>query len=281
MIVVPQNIEFIETEGLNGGLNGKFGDWIRRHRKGLIGVLGALASGNIIAIGAAIVGIILEPRLYVSPEKFKNVNAEGFLISPLDIPESGAKARISKPFEPTASESAILEPWITKKLNPYFVSLLKELDSALKSSNFNVQIEAINTTLLKICYIKQYYATRELSGLSTDAVEGRLQLISAYFEPVQILIDDIVSKHPTELKLVTNTTPISEVNWRDLLKILPSLVPGQVLTCQKYVVVNSSNVSTPNAEKNNEDNSNLWLWGGASLVTIVLVALSFKKQSKK
>lgn len=269
MIVVPQNIEYIETEGLNG-----IRSWVIRHKKGLLGALVAIISGA--GIPLAIISL-----------------ATDIVQANLKKDDAQAAQRLATDPNPTTSEQTILDSWISTKLTPYFVTLTKQLVEGLKTTDLKAKVTLINDVMVKMCYIRNYYMTKELAGLSVNAQESRLDLLDEIFAPINELIGKSLQPYSSQVKLATNTGPISDTNWRDLVKLLSGLAPNQVLTCKKYAIIQESliknnpitpiktlpttnNTSTDNTSKSNQ----IWYWG-AGIVTIVLVALSLKKQSKE
>jgi hypothetical protein len=179
-----------------------FWGWVKRN----VHIISAVA----VVVGLGPIALALEAAVY----------ADGG-------PSSG---KGSGDYEPTASESAILDPWVTLKLTPFYQQLLMQAKSAFDSNDYNYQLETINKVVMKMCVVKEYYKTRDSLGLSPSALALRNALIEEIFLPVEEMIANSI-KNTANLSMVKYPVSVGNNN-----EFLPLDIKNFTASCEKYSV---------------------------------------------
>ena len=188
----------------NNGLNGRFWNWVKRN----VHIISAVA----VVAGLGPIALALEAAVY----------ADGG-------PSSGKGVGIGD-YEPTVKEAAILDPWVTLKLTPFYQQLLVQAKAAFDSTNYNVQLETINIVVMKMCVVKEYYKTRDSLGLSPSALALRNALIEEIFLPVEEMIANSI-KNTANLSMVKYPVSVGNNN-----EFLPLDINNFTASCEKYSV---------------------------------------------
>lgn len=204
---------------LNGGLNGWFGRLIRRLCQDAVRLVQ----------NTPIVGMVFHNSL----KELEDVVNDS----------SNFQFRKMPDYEPTPAEAAILEPWATNKLNPFYKKMVEQLSSAFAMTSANVQLVQINEVVKKMCVVKAYFATNETAGYSTDGLAARMELITKIFEPVEKLVADSVAKYAMPLVLEPATYQL-QPGERDFFPLIPA--SSMVFQCNKYVVTANASVKPAN-----------------------------------
>jgi len=97
-------------------------------------------------------------------------------------------------YEPTPAEEAIVTPWFENKVMPFYQSISTQLSNAFKLPNPQLQIEAINKVMTRICVAKEYHKTQNSKGLSKNAIDWRTGILDEILLPLESLITTSVSK---------------------------------------------------------------------------------------
>lgn len=217
MYPIVRNNSLPQLNGTNG-LNGWFGRMVKK----LIG-LALNVVGEVPIIGGTI-----------QKELTKVVDQL--------MDDSSFFQRKAPEFEPSPAEAAIIENWATTKLNPFYKVLVTQLSNAFAMADFNAQLAQINNVMLKICVLKQYYTTNETVGLSVDAVQSRMEVITRILLPVENLITKSIAEYDTVVNLTPYVFAVTTANATQFAPLIARLVPQQ-FTCNKYVATDKPNLS--------------------------------------
>lgn len=161
--------------------------------------------------------------------KFINKHLNDWIYNGEDVFKTGIT-----PYEPTASEQAILDPWNKQKISPWIGKLAKELDAAFSASTIEDQIAKINKVMSKICYVKQYYVSKETAGLSVQAIQWRHEYLNVLLAPLLDLIVTTTSNKPISTKNMTNTGV--NTTAADFAGIIPTANFTNNYNCNHYKV---------------------------------------------
>jgi hypothetical protein len=198
------------------GLNGFWG-WIKRNVHKISGICTMLGHPEI--------GIALEAAVGISNSvSTDNGGGNGGM--------GDNTMGKSSDYEPTISETAILDKWADNELMPFFQKLLLQINEAFSSSDPNYQLQQINDVLMKICVVKSYYTNHVTTGLSLPAVNLRSELIDTVFQPIEDLIANSILNE-SSMQLQSYSVTVNNINLFSPMKI-----SAITINCDKYVVNN-------------------------------------------
>ncbi|MBM6498988.1 hypothetical protein [Flavobacterium macrobrachii] len=160
-IINSKNASFQITKSLNGGRCG----WICRQ-------LTKIAN-------------FIEDIPIVGPRFAGNIRVVISIVNAVDE----AFFRTAGEYEPTYSESIILDNWQLNKLQPFYRNLTMKLSDAFKKNNLSQQLEEVNEILKIMCVVKSYFTNNELTGLSSNAINLRNELVDKILEPLYEVIE--------------------------------------------------------------------------------------------
>lgn len=210
----------------NQGLNGFWG-WLKRN----VHKIAAVCT----AVGLAPLAIALEAISTAINDTSSGGSGNGGDMGDNTLWKTGD-------YEPTSSESAILDSWVLNKLTPFYKNLLLQLKSAFESTNHDYQLQIINDVIMKMCVVRSYYATFETNGLSASAVNLRNELVDNIFHPV----DDMISN---SILNDTNTEVESyQMTINNPSQFLPLNIQNITVDCERYVSHNIGTQNNQNAE---------------------------------
>lgn len=149
-----------------------------------------------------------------------------------DTPLGPEAQRSINNYEPTASEAAILDPWVANRLVPFYTKLLNEAKAAFASSDPTYQLNMVNNISMKICVIRNYYKNHDTKGLSSSAVNLRNELIDMIFTPIEEMI---ANSFVNTSNLSILKYPISTQDGSDFIPLDIKLFSTN---CEKYVISN-------------------------------------------
>ncbi|MFY0481656.1 hypothetical protein ACI6PS_03550 [Flavobacterium sp. PLA-1-15] len=201
------------------GLNGRCG-WICRRLKDIRGI----------AAEIPIVGNFI--NAYVD-------TALSIVAAVDDVLGVGAMQRrigssIADDYEPTVAENLVLDAFMVK-LKVFYADAANQIGQAFANNNFDVQLQQINDGLLKLCIIKQHFATKEVKGLSPEAVALRLKFLEEIIKPIEDLIEKSVAVYETKITPQNYTYTLNSSNFAPFANMLnPVQAPG-TFSCMKYV----------------------------------------------
>lgn len=196
---------------------------------------------------------------------------------------------LSIEYEPTPSESTILENWRTNRLMPFYRNLSLQLASINQQGTLTEQLAIANIALQKMCVVESYFATYETNGLSTNAVYLRLELINKIFEPLYEIIDSTFENQNLQtnnVNIAFNSSMIADYN--------PLISTSQSFTanCLNYMIEQFNNSANGNAPislviPNNENSQPITKEGEGNLLLIglcvagVIAIITLSKDQKE
>lgn len=197
------------------GLNGKFGDWLKRKIKKVIKVIES------IPIVGPLVSELVEDFMKEVTNDYGGEDPKSWWNVPA--------ARELPSYEPTISEQQLLDAWADGRLEPFYKRLAEEVSAALRLSDFSQQVRAINTALGKMCVARYHFTYNETEGLSKNAVNLRLQLLDEIFAPIEQLIAE---------SLDTSNLVLTQVSVRPVFSDYAPLISSSSLaafSCDNYI----------------------------------------------
>lgn len=203
------------------------------------------------------------------------------------------KGTLSIEYEPTPSESAILESWQTNRLMPFYRNLTLQLATISQQGTLTEQLAIANKGLQKMCIVENYFATNETNGLSTNAVYLRLELISKIFEPLYEMIEATFANQNLQNKNVSITfnSGISS-DYSPLISTTQNFISN----CLIYTIESVENSSVSNDSVplvfpktdttqtiTRESNDNLLFIGIciAGIIAVTILSTDKKKENKR
>ena len=106
-------------------------------------------------------------------------------------------------FEPSPAEEIVIERWYQTFFEPFLKALKNQIEAAFKISNPTLQLAELNKALLKICVVKQYHKTKNITGLSAQAITWRNEYIDFIFVPFDNLIETSLAEFPRDVETYT------------------------------------------------------------------------------
>lgn len=146
-------------------------------------------------------------------------------------------------YEPTKAEQVILSAWSQNSMIPYYTAMVSQLSSVVTGTDFTAQITQINIAMQKICVIKKYFATRETTGLSVDAVKARMVLINEIFLPIESIITTTLAKYPLVITKSKYGISVTASNAQQFQPLISTLTIGEVIPCEQYQVSDQANTN--------------------------------------
>lgn len=116
----------------------------------------------------------------------------------------------------TSEEQGILNRWIDRQLNPFLVTLVKEIAQAVQLNSNPAKLAALNAVLNKIATIEEHYSNTGETGLSQYALEQRNYMIAVLLEPIYILVDEALKQINEPLSPVKVTFSPTNYNFQPL-----------------------------------------------------------------
>lgn len=193
------------NQGLNGGLNGC--GWVCRQLNKYASVIAVL---SLVVPGVAeIVAIVKVASYAIDNIGSSDQNKGGFASLPL-----------------TPQEEIIMNQFSDKLIN-FSKHIIIALDQTFSQVGVPYAF-GVNKQLAKMCIAKEYFFINEKTGLSTNALQLRLQLINELFAPIQNVIKEQMGKLPIDgQKYVI-------ANANDFGNLFQNDVNGQSYFCYQY-----------------------------------------------
>jgi hypothetical protein len=204
------------------GLNGFFG-WLKRH----IHAIATICT----LVGLAPLGAVLEAISIDTGTGSSGTSYDGM--------GDNTMRKIGE-YEPTATESLILDQWVEIQLTPFYRALLIQIKSAFESNSHDLQLQIINEVIMKMCVVKSFYTTNDTNGLSLLAINLRSELIKEIFVPIDDMIgNSILNDNSVYLEnyIANNISPS---------QFLPLHVQNLSYECERYVSVGTGGQNNQN-----------------------------------
>ena len=149
------------------------------------------------------------------------------------------KSATTPEYEPTPAEEAILTTWFDSRVLPFYNILSTQLSRAFQQNTPQLQIEAINKVMTKICVTREYHKTQNITGLSKSAITWRSEVLDEILLPLENLITTSVSKiNGVIMENASATATTVGIDFSGLINLTGFNLANY--TCKNYRLTNSS-----------------------------------------
>ena len=142
--------------------------------------------------------------------------------------------------EPSPAEEIVLRNWNTAKFAPFCANLGKRILDMQNSSTAVEQIEILNEINLKMCVVRSYFLSNELTGLLQVGRDTRTDLIDEAFLLLIGIMQPII-----EALGATSTEITASSFGDDFGNLIPEYYNIQPTVCDRYST-NNVNVAPVN-----------------------------------